>query len=41
MPSEIQITSAEDWQEIASMPSNVRPPRWAEHTQRVKQRGAA
>ena len=41
MVSEIQINSAEDWQEIASTPSNVRPPRWAEHTQRVKQRGAA
>jgi hypothetical protein len=41
MPSEIQITAAEDWQEIATTPSNVRPPRWAEHTQRVKQRGAA
>jgi hypothetical protein len=41
MASEIQITAAEDWQEIAATPSNVRPPRWAEHTQRVKQRGAA
>ncbi len=41
MPSEINISSAEDWQEIGATPSNVRPPRWAEHTQRLKQRGAA
>lgn len=36
MGSEIRINAAEDWTEVGSTPSNVRPPRWAEHTQRRK-----
>lgn len=34
--SEIRINAAEDWTEVSNTPSNVRPPRWAEHTQRRK-----
>lgn len=30
MPSELNLTSAEDWHEPADAPSNVRPERWAE-----------
>lgn len=31
MPSELRLTSAEDWRESPISPANVRPPRWAEH----------
>ncbi|MCW5774991.1 MAG: hypothetical protein KIS87_00905 [Phycisphaeraceae bacterium] len=30
LPSELRIESAEDWQETADAPANVRPDRWAE-----------
>ncbi|HLP83506.1 MAG TPA: hypothetical protein VK157_04085 [Phycisphaerales bacterium] len=41
MPMEMNLSSAEDWQEPYNNPSNVRPPRWAEHTQRKGKRDAA
>lgn len=41
MPMEINLSSAEDWQEPYNNPSNVRPPRWAEHSQRKGKRDAA
>ncbi len=41
MPMEMNLTNAEDWQEPYNNPSNVRPPRWAEHTQRKNKRDAA
>ncbi len=30
LPSELRIDSAEDWQEPADSPANVRPERWGE-----------
>jgi hypothetical protein len=30
MPSQLRLTSAEDWKESAEAPSNVRPARWSE-----------
>lgn len=30
MPSQLRLTSAEDWKEAADSPSNVRPARWSE-----------
>jgi hypothetical protein len=41
MPMEMNLSSAEDWQEPYNNPSDVRPPRWAEHTQRKNKRDAA
>ncbi|GDX98214.1 hypothetical protein LBMAG48_06180 [Phycisphaerae bacterium] len=41
MPMEMNLSSAEDWQEPYNAPSNVRPPRWAEHKQRPGKRDAA
>ncbi|HYF16181.1 MAG TPA: hypothetical protein VD971_14035 [Phycisphaerales bacterium] len=41
MPMEMTLNSAEDWMEAPGAPSGVRPPRWADHTQRQKQRDAA
>jgi hypothetical protein len=36
MPAEFTLKNAEDWLEAANAPTNVRSPRWAEHTQRDK-----
>lgn len=45
MSSEIALRNAEDWRESPLSPSNVRPPRWAEHgrtdAQRAAQRGTS
>ena len=30
MPSQLRLSSAEDWKEAANSPSNVRPARWSE-----------
>jgi hypothetical protein len=36
MPMELKLSSAEDWQEAADTPSNVRAPRWQRHDPRSK-----
>lgn len=40
MSSEIALRNAEDWRESPLSPSNVRPPRWAEHGRTDTQRAA-
>ena len=41
MASEIAMRNAEDWRESPLSPSNVRPPRWAEHGDTDARRAAA
>jgi hypothetical protein len=37
MPSELNLTRAEDWREAADAESNVRPDRWADRTRKAEQ----
>lgn len=37
MPSELNLTRAEDWREAPNAPANVRPDRWEERARREEQ----